>query len=216
MWFGIGGIVAPVLIGNISMARVFFGFTWICILLFWWPSESSSQATVLPQGDARAPLVSRHFPDRIHEFVFRNWNAVEPAKLAKILGASVQDITTLATSMGLPPDAIVPPEQRERGYITLIRRNWHLLPYEQLLELLEMTPERLAFALREDDFLWVKLGRVKPKCEPLRYLPPDQAARRRAAEIRRVVEKDFGEEIRSAAEPRFDFVRQLSNPLPSF
>src|SRR5688572_21359919 len=79
-----------------------------------------------------------------------------------------------------------------------------------------MTPERLAFALREDDFLWVKLGRVKPKCEPLRYLPPDQAARRRAAEIRRVVEKDFGEEIRSAAEPRFDFVRQLSNPLPSF
>ena len=66
MWFGIGGIVAPVLIGNISMARVFFGFTWICILLFWWPSESSSQETVLPQGDARAPLVSRHFPDRVH------------------------------------------------------------------------------------------------------------------------------------------------------
>ncbi|MGI8782087.1 MAG: hypothetical protein ACR2L2_00340 [Acidobacteriota bacterium] len=185
-------------------------------MLFCWTSDSSAQETVLPQGDARASIVSRHFPDRVHEFVWRNWNAVEPAKLAKILGASMQDITALATSMGLPPDAIVPPEQRERGYITLIRRNWHLLPYEQLLELLEMTPERLAFTLREDDFLWVKLGRVKPKCEPLRYLPPDHAARRRAAEIRRVVEKDFGEEIRSPAEPRFDFIRQLSNPLPSF
>jgi hypothetical protein len=65
----------------------------------------------------------------------------------------VRDITALATSMGLPSDSVVPPEQRERGYITLIRRNWHLLPYEQLLELLEMTPERLAFTLREDDFM---------------------------------------------------------------
>jgi hypothetical protein len=188
---------------------------WICIVFFCWTNDSSSQDAVLPEGEARPSLVSRHFPDRVHEFVWRNWNAVEPAKLAKILGASVQDITTLATSMGLPADARVPPEQKERGYITLIRRNWHLLPYEQLLELLEWTPERLAFTLREDDFLWVKLGRVKPKCEPLRYVPSDQAAWRRAAEIRRVVEKDFGEEIRSPAEPRFDFVRQLSNPVPS-
>jgi len=198
------------------MARVFLYFTWTCIVLFCWTSDSSAQETVLPQGEARPSIVSRHFPDRVHEFVWRNWNAVEPAKLAKILGTSVQDITTVATSMGLPPDPIVPPEQRERGYITLIRRNWHLLPYEQLLELLEMTPERLAFTLREDDFLWIKLGRVKPKCEPLRYVLPDDLARRRAAEIRRVVEKDFGEEIRSPAEPRFAFIRRLSNPLPSF
>jgi len=87
--------------------------------------------------------------------------------------------------------------------------------YDQLLELVDMTPEQLAFALREDDFLWVKLGGLKPKCEPLRYRPPDEAARRRAAEIRRVVEEEFGEEIRSPAEPRFDFVRQLSRPLAS-
>lgn len=197
-------------------SRVFFYLTWTCIVLFGWTSDSSAQETVLPQGDARASIVSRHFPNRVYEFVWRNWNAVEPAKLAKILGASVQDITTLATSMGLPSEPVVPPEQRQRGYITLIRRNWHLLPYEQLLELLEMTPERLAFTLREDDFLWIKLGRAKPKCEPLRYVPPDSAARRRAAEIRRVVEQDFGQEIRSPAEARFDFIRQISNPLPSF
>ena len=100
----------------------------------------------------RSPIVSRHFPDRVHEFVWRNWNAVEPAKLAKILGTSVENVKALAASMGLPPTATIPPEMKTRGYITLIRRNWHLLPYEQLLELLEMTPERLAFALREDDF----------------------------------------------------------------
>ena len=161
------------------MSRILFYVTWTCLVLFRSADDSSAEETVLPQGDARAAIVSRHFPDRVHEFVWRNWNVVEPAKLAKILGASVQDVTALAESMGLPPDATVPPEQRERGYITLIRRNWHLLPYEQLLELLEMTPERLAFTLHEDDFLWVKLGRLKPRCEPLRYHPPDEAARAR-------------------------------------
>jgi hypothetical protein len=199
-----------------TMSRVPICVAWAWIVLFCWAGDSPAKETVLPEGEARASLVARHFPDRVHEFVWRNWNAVEPVKLAKILGASVQDVTAVATSMGLSPDATVPPEQRQRGYITLIRRNWHLLPYEQLLELLEMTPERLAFTLREDDFLWVKLGRLKPKCEPLRYRVPDEAARRRAAEIRRVVAEDFGEELRRPAEPRFDFIRQLGSPLPSF
>src|SRR5690606_3336487 len=123
---------------------------------------------------------------------------------------------SLAESMGLPPAQPIPEEQLTRGYITLIRRNWHLLPYEQLLELLEWTPERLDFALREDDFLWVKLGRLKPQCEPLRFRPPDEATRHRAAEIRRVVEEALGSEIQQPAEPRFEFVKRLSEPLPSF
>ena len=187
--------------------------TWVALL--GWVFETSGQDSILPAGDAAAAIVSGHFPDRVHEFVWRNWNAVEPGKLAKILGASVQDVTAVAESMGLPRTPVVPPEMKQRGYITLIRRNWHLLPYEQLLELVEMTPDRLAFTLREDDFLWVKLGRLKPKCEPLRYQAPNDAARRRAAEIRRVVEQDFGAEIRRPGEQRFEFVRQLSSPMAS-
>ncbi len=177
-----------------------------------WTQNSAARETALPHGAARPALVSRYFPDRLHEFVWRNWNAVEPAKLAKIVNGPVEGIAAIAESMGLPPAAPVPSAMRERGYVTLIRRNWHLLPYEQLLPLVEMTAERLAFTLREDDFLWVKLGSLKPQCEPLRYHPPDEPARRRAAEIRRVVEDVFGEEIRRPAEPRFDFVRQLSTP----
>ena len=188
----------------------------VCLVLFCLVGQSSAQEAVLPHGDAPAAIASRHFPDRIHEFVWRNWSVVEPAKLARILGATVQDISALAGSMGLPAEVTIPPEMRERGYITLIRRNWHLLPYPQLLELLEMTPKRLAFALREDDFLWIKLGSLKPRCEPLRYHPPDALAQLRGAEIRRVVNQDFGEEINGPAEPRFDFVRQLSKPLTSY
>ena len=185
-----------------------------CLLLCLQAGGAFAAEAVLPQGDARPALVSGHFPDRVHEFVWRNWGAVDPARLAKIAGASVQEITALAESMGLPPDTPVSPEMAKRGYATLIRRNWHLLPYDQLLELLEMTPDRLAFTLREEDFLWVKLGRLKPQCAPLHYVAPDDAAKQRAAEIRRVVEQDFGNGLRQPAEPRFDFVRQLSAPLP--
>ncbi len=190
--------------------RVVF-LLFICVA---WADSSPAADAVLPQGNAPPAIVSGHFPDRVHEFVWRNWNAVKPARLAKILGASVEQVTALAVSMGLPPEATVPPEQLQRGYITLIRRNWHLLPYEQLLELVEMTPAQLAFALREDDFLYIKLGSLKPKCEPLQYHPPDEAARQRAAEIRGVVAENFGDELKQPAEPRFDFVRQLSSPLP--
>lgn len=168
---------------------------------------------ILPEGSAPTPIVSRHFPDRVHEFVWRNWNVVAPANLANILNTSVENVHLLAESMGLPPAGIIPPEMKTRGYITLIRRNWHLLPYEQLLTLLEMTPERLAFALREDDFLWIKLGSLKPRCEPIEYQAPDKAAQRRAAEIRRVVEHEFGAAVRDDAAPRFEFVRTLSAAL---
>jgi len=105
-----------------------------------------------------AALVSRHFPDRLHEFVWRTGTQSEPAKLAKILGASAQEVNTLAVSM----DCLrIPKCPRAEGARLrhLIRTELHLLPYEQLLELLRMTPERLDVMLREEDLLWVKLGR---------------------------------------------------------
>ncbi len=170
----------------------------------------------LPQGDARPALVAGYFPDRLHEFVWRNWGAVAAGKLAEVVGGSEAEIAAVAEAMGLPRDVVVSPDMRTRGYVTLIRRNWHLLPYEQLLTLLDMAPEQLSVMLREEDFLWVKLGRVKPRCEPLRYSAPDAAAKARTAEIRRVVEQDFGEELNRPAEPRFDFVRRLAEPLPHF
>jgi hypothetical protein len=199
-----------------SARKLLISVAWLAVVFLGSGGRVRAEEAILPQGSAPAALASRHFPDRVHEFVWRNWNAVERSKLAKILGCSVDQVDAMAASMGLPPAAAIPPEMRTRGYISLIRRNWHLLPYEQLLELLEMTPERLAFALREDDFLWIKLGSLKPKCEPIRYRPPDEAARRRAAEICRVVQTDFGDDIRRPGEPRFSFVRQLSAPLPSF
>jgi hypothetical protein len=170
----------------------------------------------LPVGDSPPALRSDTFPDTLHEFIWRNWEAVEPAKLARLLGASEEQVIEIALSMGLPRTPVVSPHMLSRGYLSLIRRNWHLLPYEQLLELLEMDADRLDTMLREEDFLWVKLGRRKPSCEPIHYSPPNDEAKARAAEIRSLIEEEFGQELLSPAEPRFDFVRQLSSPLGGF
>lgn len=199
------------------MSRIFLFLAWTtCIFLLHYAAKASAAETVLPHGDAPLPVANAHFPDRLHAFVWRNWAAVEPAKLAAIVGASVDDITAIATSMGLPAEPVVSPHLMTRGYATLIRRNWHLLPYEQLLELVEMTPERLAFILREEDFLWIKLGRRKPKCEPLRYQAPDEAAQRRAKEIRSVTEEVFAKELHTQGVPRFDFIHELQSIPPSY
>ena len=187
----------------------------IGVLAAGWGRETVAVEPVLPVGSEPPPIVDRHFPSRVHAFIWRNWDLVDPAQLAKILRTSEANVNSVAASMGLPPASDLPAEMKTRGYMTLLRRNWHLLPYEQLLELLEVSPERLAFALYFDDGVFWKLGSLKPKCEPLRYQTPDDAAQRRAAEIRRVVESDFGRSFGDRAEPRFAFVRELSRPAPS-
>src|SRR4051794_10052814 len=168
---------------------------------------------VLPEGPVKAAIKTPHFPSRLHAFIWRNWGLVETRQLAEVLGTSAENITAVAQSMGLPAEPQVPPEMLARGYATLIRRNWHLLPYDQLLQLLGMTPQRLAYLLREDDFLWVKLGQVKPRCERLTYAPPDEAVRKRAAEIKAFVEREFGDALRQPAEPRFAFLRRFERPV---
>jgi hypothetical protein len=113
--------------------------------------------------------------------------------------------------MGLRGPTPVSPEQWRRSALTIIKRNWHLLPYEQLLDLLEWTPEELAYVLQEDDFLYIKLGSLKPVCETVRYQPPTEDATRRAAEIAGVLAAE-GFPLSGEAEPLFHFVTELSAP----
>lgn len=167
-------------------------------------------AIELPAVSDRPPVEVPHFPDSLHAVVWRNWQLVEPQRLAAVLGTTTEKVIELAVSMGLPRIVNPPPEMRERGYITLVRRNWHLLPYEQLTQLLGITPEELALRLREDDFLYIKLGSLKPSCEPVIYREPEAAARQRAAEIKSLVQRSFGNQLEQSSEPRFAFVATLS------
>lgn len=108
-----------------------------------------------------------HFPDPLCTFVYRNWNTLPASVLAETVNATEEQINTLAAEMGLPVPATVDVDWRTYGYITLIRANWHLLTYEQYCTMLGWDMEKLAFIIKEDDFLEVKLGNQKPDVEPL-------------------------------------------------
>ncbi len=189
-------------------SRKYFAVIWMTGVLL--AGVSHADTEVLPVGAAPAPIALRHFPDRLHAFVWRNWELISLERMAAVLGTTPEKVRDLGQSLGLPPHRTPPAEYGQRGYISIIRRNWHLLPYEQLLTLLDWDTDKLAFTLREDDFLWIKLGSLKPSCPALRYVDPNEAVTQRCAEIRETVRANFAEQLASPWEPRFGFVRNLS------
>lgn len=176
---------------------------------------ASMSASNLPQGSAPAALVFPHFPDRLHAFVWRNWQLVPTERLAKVVGARSADILRIGKSMGLAKPPRITADQQARSYITVLRRNWHLLPYEQLLELLDWPAEKLAYTLRHDDGVFWKFGSLKPKCDPLKFTPESDAARTRSREIARQLAEEFPSRVGGVDEPLFQFVTDLSTkPRP--
>lgn len=176
---------------------------------------AESSGLLLPGEPAVKPAIScAPFPDRMSAFVWRNWFLVPKSRLAATVGASADELTRIACEMGLPAEPSVSPEWRRKGYITVLRRNWHLLDYCQLLTVLDMTREELRYSLIEDDFLFVKLGNVKPKCGPLTWSKEDAARHRPARErLARILREEGAVDFRE--EPRFSFIRDLSRGSPS-
>lgn len=112
----------------------------------------------------------KYFPTTMQIFIFRNWETVDKRIIAKVLGTSVENVECEAVRMGLSKEQRNIREWTEKGYITTIRNNWHLLPYEQLTELLGWDEGKLAMVLKEEDFLDIKMGSFKPQVEPVKYI----------------------------------------------
>ena len=163
----------------------------------------------LPVGNAPAPLPLPHFPTLFQAFLWRNWGRVPLNRLAKVLSASEDNVLTSASKLGLP-SIPVNEEWLSDGYLTLIRQNWHLLPYEQLLILLDWTPEKLLAVLHEEDFLWIKMGSSKPDCPTVRWhelAPGEIKATQKLRELSQKYFSLFNPEIQ---EQPFDFAEKLA------
>ncbi|BBH19753.1 hypothetical protein Back11_10980 [Paenibacillus baekrokdamisoli] len=133
-----------------------------------------------------------HFPTRMQAVIWRNWGLVPVDSVAEVLGATEAEIREAARELGLEGSPVKNEDKwLERGYITIIRANWHLLSFEQLLQLLGWTEERLAFTLKEDDFLWIKLGSMKPWTEPVQYKPLSSEERVRTQRLRATLAERF-------------------------
>ncbi len=127
------------------------------------------------------------FPTTMQAFIFRNWNTVDKKRIAEVIETSVENVEREALRMGLGEQGDVSP-WAEKGYITIIRANWHILPYEQLLALLSWSEEKLAHILKEDDFLGIKLG-DKPVCEKLLYRELTEKEKKETEKIRAEMEE---------------------------
>lgn len=171
--------------------------------------KGAAQPVLPGETHTYAPLPPDPFPDRMSAFVWRNWFLVPKERLAQTVGTTTDRLETVAMQMGLPRNPRVLAEWRRRGYITVLRRNWHLLDYPQLMQVLDMTRDELRFSLMEDDFLWTKVGKLKPRCGKL-YWQADQECRgkeRREQLFRWLKEEDA---LEFEEEPRFAFVADLS------
>ena len=102
--------------------------------------------------------------------IFRNYGLVPNDVLANLLDCDIKTLQSEALRLGLK-NVTATSNFNKKSYITLIRNNWLLLPYEQICTLISVSEDRLDFILQNDDFLSIKLGSFKPYCEKVKYYP---------------------------------------------
>ncbi len=109
-------------------------------------------------------------PTRWQTVILRNYGLIPTERIAAVLQTDGRTVEREAARLGLE-GMVYDGAWQKNGYVTLIKNNWHLLPYDQLLSLLDMDEATLLYSLKEDDFLLVKLGYFKAKAEPVLYAP---------------------------------------------
>lgn len=168
--------------------------------------------SLLPVKEIKIPCFS-HFPTKMQLAVFRMWETVKAERISEVLEISLDKIYEIANDMGLPPQKNMDKWQ-ERGYITTIRNLWHILPYNQLLKVLDWTEEKLASTLQNDDFLYVKLGRFKPKCDDVCYEELTDSQKEQTKKIKEIIEKNFSGMFNGAVP--FDFFGEDTEHIETF
>ncbi len=138
---------------------------------------------------------------------------VQSGKLADILHCSEREVVEAAVEMGLTGAPCVSQEWLSCGYLTLIRNNWQLLNYEQLLQLLDWTPEKMAYTLKEEDFFFFKLGKLKPNCPNLVYSPLTDVEHAMTSKLKSALRKNIAEDEMDYVEKPFAFARKYA-PKP--
>ena len=167
--------------------------------------------SVLPKVSEKMSVNYDYFPTAWQAVLWRNWGYVPALRLAKALNTSVLELKKAAEIMGLDPEFDANKTWLKRGYLTIIRNNWHLCSYEQILTLLDITEDELAFILKEDDFLWIKLGALKPYVFPPKYAPLTENELKRTKEIKELFKNKYPFLLESR-ENGFEFLNEFYMP----
>lgn len=152
-----------------------------------------------------------HFPTSYQALIFRLWEMVSAEKISEVIQTSVENVKMSAEKLGLPKQKNTA-EWSTRGYISIIKQVWNLLPYEQLLKLLDWDEDRLSYILKEDDYLGEKLGE-KCDCEYVLYreLTPDEEIQTK--KISKVMQSVVTPLFSGKQSDSFDFFSNKYEPL---
>lgn len=149
-----------------------------------------------------------HFPDMYLAVIWRNWNKIDPVILAEILDTDIENVRQAAVLMGLDYEGRFDPIWTSRGYLSIIRNNWHLLEFDQICTLLGMSEEQLAILLKEDDFMWGKMGNMKPTVDRPKFRPLTEEETVKTKAIAEYLKSTCGE-LYDAPDVCFDFLKEF-------
>lgn len=170
---------------------------------------------MLPEIREGVSLDIPHFPTKFQAVIFRLWESVPAKKIAQVLKTDEKTVNELASEMGLPHQEDTRMWQ-SRGYISILRHVWNILPYNQICDLLDWTQDRLEFILKEDDFLDIKLcgnDRKKTDCSEVVYRPLTDAEKEKTAFIKSTVTRDILPLNDGKTEECFDFFAKRYAPI---
>lgn len=138
--------------------------------------------------------------------IFRNYGTVKTELIGKIIGLTESEVIFNAEKLGLNRIEYEP-LWREKGFVTIIRNNWDLLPNEEIAALLEISEEELNKILVEYDFLDVKLG-DKPPIDSFLYRPLSVEEEKNTDKVRKIVQENY---VDRKVKP-FDFFADFVEP----
>ncbi|HZU44699.1 MAG TPA: hypothetical protein VE994_18620, partial [Terriglobales bacterium] len=75
------------------------GAAYALVLAGPWPSRL--EAPIEQCVPTPLPIPEPHFPDRLHLFVWRNWELANTDRLAQVLGTTPENVLEVGASMGL-------------------------------------------------------------------------------------------------------------------
>lgn len=119
--------------------------------------------------------------------LFRNYGMAPDEALAGVLDTDAETVRVNARKLGLAPRPYNA-DWREKGFVTIYRNNWDILPEEDIRILLGVSEREYAARLEEYDFLNVKLGKKPQTTKPV-YRPLTAEEEARTARVKAIAGK---------------------------
>ena len=164
------------------------------------------------QADSKIKALSpAWFPANFQAVIWRNYGIVPKKNIAAALNCTETELKQETAALGLNPEIDANPIWQKRGYLTIIRNNWHIASYEQIMTLLEISEKELSFILKEDDFMWAKMGGFKPYVEDNVYRNLTADERSKTEKIKKTV-LQYGHFL--DCDNSFEFLDEFYKPTP--